>query len=196
MLAQDCRRVRLSSCWLLSLVMSVSCSSSRVSDSSSSSDARFVTIATVDGEPVTAAELELATGSLRVVAKSDVRDSGLRLAIRRKVQQLVMRELGLVSDVSYRGFLLDLSRENERRRTAIAMGERIYGPQELHERTYFEYVLSIGAIRLKERATTLVPSKREPEHQSSSFRRVDEVYDQYTGERVAEARVEIYMKPE
>jgi hypothetical protein len=71
--------------------------------------------------------------------------------VRIKVEQIVAREQGVVSDISYSAFLKALGRENERRQTALEAGEPIYGPKQYREDEYFTYVFTNMVIRSKRR---------------------------------------------
>ena len=58
---------------------------------------------------------------------------------------------GLLPDTSYAGFLKALDRENVRRRTALAKGEPIYGPQQYGEDEFFTYVMNNLRLTLQQR---------------------------------------------
>ncbi|MBN1409871.1 MAG: hypothetical protein JW969_03440 [Spirochaetales bacterium] len=58
-----------------------------------------------------------------------------------KIRQILMREAGLIKDISYRAFMKALAAENDRRRKTIAEDEVIYGPEQYGEIQYFEYLL-------------------------------------------------------
>ncbi len=58
---------------------------------------------------------------------------------------------GFVPDTSYAGFLKALDRENERRRTALAKGEPIYGPQQYGEDEFFTYVMNNLRLVIQQR---------------------------------------------
>lgn len=57
-----------------------------------------------------------------------------------KIQELEMKKMGLLEDISYSSFLDDLQIENQRRKEIIEEGGVIYGPEQYSENEYFEYV--------------------------------------------------------
>lgn len=67
-----------------------------------------------------------------------------------KIQELKMKEKGILSDISYSSFLKDFERENKRRREIVSQGGVIYGPQQYSENDYFEYVFSNLQVDLKD----------------------------------------------
>jgi SurA N-terminal domain/PPIC-type PPIASE domain len=69
--------------------------------------------------------------------------------VKAKVQQLEAKKYGILDDASYDAFLSKLTKENERRKTAIANNEIIYGPTRYTEEMYYGYVLSNLATELK-----------------------------------------------
>lgn len=158
--------------------------SAATTDAAISDDAA---VATVDGTPIAAAELRMfvaqARGgvveqfSARYGARVDgrfwstrfggerpadlLRDAALALAVRSKLVQILMRDHGLLDDVSLRGQRTRLARENLRRREALQTGQPIYGPQQYGEREYIDYVISNGVIALKERLPGLAGDDAE-----------------------------------
>lgn len=71
-----------------------------------------------------------------------VMKKALEDTVKLKIRQLIAKELGLLSDISYKGFIEQLDEENNRRQRAIRNHEIIYGPRQYEEKAYFEYVLS------------------------------------------------------
>ena len=69
--------------------------------------------------------------------------------IRIKIQQILASENGIIQDISYEIFLKNLQLENKRRKNASESKQVIYGPKEMTELTYFNYVFSNMIIRLK-----------------------------------------------
>ncbi|MBX9853643.1 MAG: hypothetical protein K2X86_18010 [Cytophagaceae bacterium] len=67
-----------------------------------------------------------------------------------KTQQLLMKEKGLMNDLSYSYFLQELHQVNAQRKIARQNNEVIYGPVQYSERTYFEYVFTNNIVRLKQ----------------------------------------------
>lgn len=144
-------------------------------------------VASVNGEPIVVAELLTAAAHARAGVLADFRarygariDGGfwtarfggerpidalkpkaLELAIRRKVEQLLMKQEGILPDASYRGYLALLASENQRRREALRTGVPIYGPEQYSEQDYLEYLISNGTIALEERLPGLVAGDAE-----------------------------------
>jgi len=77
--------------------------------------------------------------------KEKVMDTVVRI----KIQQICAKEYGIVSDVSYQGFLKNLDNENKRRSLARNNNEVIYGPVQYSERVYYNYLLSNMENHLK-----------------------------------------------
>ncbi len=75
----------------------------------------------------------------------------LEECVRIKVEQIVAREQGVVSDITYSAFLEALEQENERRQRALGTGEPIYGPKQYREDEYFTYVFTNMVIHSKRR---------------------------------------------
>jgi hypothetical protein len=75
----------------------------------------------------------------------------LSQCVRIKVQQVLARQKGIVSDIRYERFLIDLEQENQRRKAAAQNHQPIYGPLQYARETYFNYRLSIMVNALKER---------------------------------------------
>jgi hypothetical protein len=66
-----------------------------------------------------------------------------------KIQQMIAKEQGVMSDISYKGFMKNLKTENHRRQRAIKNNEVIFGPVQYTEDAYFEYVMSNGVLEVK-----------------------------------------------
>lgn len=80
-----------------------------------------------------------------------IRRTALKQCIRTKIQQILAKQNGIIADCTYSRFLADLGRENVRRKRAIEDKEPIYGPVVYEEGRYFDYLLSIVVINLKEK---------------------------------------------
>lgn len=65
------------------------------------------------------------------------------------VQQACAKDFGLVSDISYSGFLLALKNENLRRLQAKNTNKVIYGPVQYSEEVYFNYTFTNMVEKLK-----------------------------------------------
>jgi len=136
------------------------------------------TVATVNGEPVTSREFRRAmlrfrtrvrrsfpdeqsiytglglqnTGYEDEVSIQRLRQLALEACVRRKVEWLLARDLGLAEkDISDGRFLERLAEENTRRKEALRRGEVIYGPTQYREDVYWGYVHDELVRKLKER---------------------------------------------
>jgi hypothetical protein len=133
-------------------------------------------VATVNGEAVTFREFMLHARALRSLVINDFRiHSGVEYSVdfwsrkvdgetpldvlkKRtldtlvliKVQQISAKKAGIVTDISYGGFLKALEAENERRLIAKSSGKVIYGPVQYTEEVYYNYLFSNMVNRLKE----------------------------------------------
>ena len=67
-----------------------------------------------------------------------------------KIQQILMRQHGLVTDISYSGFLRSLEIENNRRRKASMDNVPVYGPIQFETRVYYDYLFSERTEKLKQ----------------------------------------------
>jgi len=134
------------------------------------------TVATINGEPVTLREFMLHARSLRSLVISEykirfgveynggfwthnfggktpleaLKTRTLDTLISVKIQQLSARKAGIVSDISYQGFLAALDTENVRRLAAKQSGKVIYGPVQYSEEVYYNYLFSSMVNSLKE----------------------------------------------
>ncbi|NQX67145.1 peptidyl-prolyl cis-trans isomerase [Paenibacillus alba] len=134
------------------------------------------TVATVNGEPIRASEFMLIMNN-NYVAKTynyfsnkygvkDYKDFwntvygnekpidyakslALKEWIRIKSEQILMKQYGVVSDMTYASFLNELEKENNRRKTAVANNQVIYGPVEYSEYQYFSHEFTNQVIELK-----------------------------------------------
>ena len=66
-----------------------------------------------------------------------------------KIQQILMKEYGLLTDISYSGFVRRLEIENARREKAWMNNIPIYGPIQFEEKAYYDYLLSERIEKLK-----------------------------------------------
>lgn len=71
-----------------------------------------------------------------------LKKKALEDCVRIKVQQMIAKEQGVLTDISYEGFLKSLKVENDRRQKAIQEQKVIFGPVRYTENAYFEYVMS------------------------------------------------------
>ncbi len=134
-------------------------------------------VATVNGEPVTFAELSLFAADQRAKVTSyfqrkyGVEDSSTfwttphggespiemvkRLALEQltkvKIEQALMRDHGIITDTSYQTFLKQLEEENKRREEYVRKNRVIYGPIAYSPKQYYEYLHSNRVVKLMEK---------------------------------------------
>ncbi|KPV57646.1 peptidylprolyl isomerase [Paenibacillus sp. A3] len=70
--------------------------------------------------------------------------------VRLKVRLLQAKDLGILQDISYPGFLRQLQQENHRRAEAIKNRQVVYGPERYDEDTYLEYLLTNSTLAVKQ----------------------------------------------
>jgi len=148
-----------------------------LAESSNSSLPENTTIATINGEPVSAAEYSLVmmrqaprvysllkrernlddhlgywnpdTGSEGPFAK--LREMTLEELTKIKVQQAMAKEKGITKDVSFATFREEFQKENQRRKEALANGTVIYGPKQHDETSYYFILFGDLSHRLKQK---------------------------------------------
>lgn len=81
---------------------------------------------------------------LELIKKKALEDS-----IHLKIRQILAKEQGVLSDISYDGFVQNLLLENERRQQAIKNNQVVFGPAQFTEETYLEYVMGNTALAVK-----------------------------------------------
>ncbi|WP_152394744.1 hypothetical protein [Paenibacillus guangzhouensis] len=64
-----------------------------------------------------------------------------------KIEQMLMQEQGIVSDISFAAFLKQFKKENEERQEKVRKGEPIYGPQQYGASEYYSYVQNMNRQR-------------------------------------------------
>ncbi|WP_098741311.1 peptidylprolyl isomerase [Paenibacillus sp. EZ-K15] len=65
-----------------------------------------------------------------------------------KTEQSLMKQHGIIQDVSYASFLRNLAAENETRQQKIREGQPIYGPQQYGAEPFYSYTQSMNYQRL------------------------------------------------
>ncbi|WP_018756184.1 peptidyl-prolyl cis-trans isomerase [Paenibacillus terrigena] len=70
-----------------------------------------------------------------------------------KMQQILMREQGIVSDISYDAFLKQFETENEQREAKVRNGQPIYGPKQYGASEYYSYVQNMNVQRWMDQLT-------------------------------------------
>jgi len=71
--------------------------------------------------------------------------------IRRKIEQIVAKEFGVIADPSYQASFAEWKKENERRKKVKAEGGIIYGPVQYTEDGYYDYRFSMMVLKVKEK---------------------------------------------
>lgn len=134
-------------------------------------------VAEVGGEPVTAAEFTARMAEHRVpvtsyfherhradanapgfwaarfggeTPRAVLRQRTLDAIVRIKVQQLMARDAGLISDLSYDAFLRGLDEENRARRERIDRRQPVFGPRQHTEKSYFSHVFDRMVLDLRQ----------------------------------------------
>ncbi|WNR45967.1 peptidylprolyl isomerase [Paenibacillus roseipurpureus] len=128
----------------------------------------YATLATVNGEPIAAGELQLAFDQVKTEVidnlgkKFGVQDrpdfwnsminnetpiqiakqKALRLAINLKIPFLLAKKHGLIQAADYKTFMTNLQIVNGQRRDAHEKGQILYGPIQFNERDYAHYIQS------------------------------------------------------
>ncbi len=149
----------------------VSCSNENVTDALFDNDV----IATVDGEPVSIQLFEQRLSLHRSAVYSYfhkkytienpssfwttrygkempseiIKKRAMDDCVNIKIQQILARDNGIMTDISHKAFLENLKNENIRRIKILAKNGVIYGPEQYTEKTYFEYIFSNMQIKLK-----------------------------------------------
>ncbi|NQX64030.1 hypothetical protein [Paenibacillus qinlingensis] len=67
-----------------------------------------------------------------------ITQSVLKQLVKRKVQQALGVQYGLLKDTSYSTFLEELRIENERRKKEVEGGRPVYGPKQVTEKVFYE----------------------------------------------------------
>ncbi|MGW3955772.1 hypothetical protein ACWEKM_33770 [Streptomyces sp. NPDC004752] len=144
------------------------------------------TVATVSGEPVAVAELRarMVVHRAEVAARfpgdpnapgfwtrpatvetplGTLRRQALDELIGIKVQQVLAREAGILTEIGYPTFLRRLQEENEQRRRHVACHEPIFGPKQYTEQSYFSYLFDRMVLDLRAAYATGRLSPTEPQ---------------------------------
>lgn len=83
---------------------------------------------------------------LELLKKKALEDS-----VNLKIQQIIAKEQGVLSEISYSSLLQNLNHENERRRKAIKNNQVVFGPAQYTEEAYLEYVMGNSILSVKNR---------------------------------------------
>jgi hypothetical protein len=76
-----------------------------------------------------------------------------------KIEQIIMKENGIVSDISYETFLKSYDRENKDRARKVANNQPIYGPKKYGKAEYYSYHQSMNVQKLIDKWTKEAQSK-------------------------------------
>ncbi|MGC6174232.1 hypothetical protein [Lacrimispora sp. 38-1] len=83
------------------------------------------------------------TGSIG--EKDDTADDRVAYA---KIEQQMLKDYGIIEDISFSTFQEKVKEENARREQAVMAGEKIYGPEKYDARVYYDYIYSEAKQRL------------------------------------------------
>jgi hypothetical protein len=78
-----------------------------------------------------------------------LKEKALNESLKVKIQLLLMKEKGILQDISYATFLRDLKNFNKKRKETFSRQQVGYGPLEFSEKMYLNYTLSNNVILLK-----------------------------------------------
>lgn len=78
-----------------------------------------------------------------------LKSAALSMCIRIKMQEILMKEQGILPDISYSSFCKDYKSEMENRLLKTKKGEPVYGPVQMDEKMFFNYRFSSNTTRLK-----------------------------------------------
>lgn len=99
-----------------------------------------------------------------------------------KLAELAMKQYGLLKDISYRTFLDNLERENQRREESYQKEQVIYGPQKYGEGEYFAHTFANLEKELKKKLDEEFGWSREEnlkryyeKHKDAYYRRSDSI---------------------
>lgn len=94
---------------------------------------------TVNGDAIRKEEYEF----LSQVASGGIKESKKESKIiAAKVEQQLLKEYNIMTDISYSHFKSSLKEENKRRANALEKGEKIYGPKQYEAKVYYDYLYS------------------------------------------------------
>ncbi|MGG1517976.1 peptidylprolyl isomerase [Paenibacillus oryzisoli] len=87
----------------------------------------------------------------------------MKQLVPQKLEQMWAKQFKLIDDLSYSSFLSSLSKENKRRKDAIASHQVVYGPAQYDAFGYYSYLGSnrVSALKEKLAASDLKPSEDE-----------------------------------
>lgn len=65
-----------------------------------------------------------------------------------KCEQILLKKYKIIEDISYEGFLEELKQENQERKTILAQGGILYGPNLFSPEVYYDYKVSDAREKL------------------------------------------------
>lgn len=84
------------------------------------------------------------------ISPSDMlKEKTLDTLVKIKIQQICARNVGIMNDISYSGFIKALEIENKRRLEAMRSNKVIYGPVQYSEEVYYSYTFTNIVNKLK-----------------------------------------------
>ncbi len=105
-----------------------------------------------------------------------------------KVQQILFKELGLISDISYSSFLVNLERLNQEREKAVQNKQVIYGPVRYTQLQYYGHWMTTMQIQAKE-----ILAKRQFDANEQA-KDIDRQYNRLIEELIKKAAIEVNQK--
>ncbi|WP_053373848.1 peptidylprolyl isomerase [Paenibacillus sp. FJAT-27812] len=93
-----------------------------------------------------------------------------------KVEQIIMMENGIVSDISYEAFLQSYEQENKDRAKKIANNQPIYGPQKYGIAEYYSYYQSMNVQKLIDKWTKEAKSTMSGDELKAYYDKVKQRY--------------------
>jgi hypothetical protein len=134
-------------------------------------------VASVNGEPIYAAEFHRQLSLLRAsvidyfkqeygaelgknfwytayrgeVPADMLKERALEEAVKSRIQLGLAKAYGIIDETTHAYFLSEMEKENARRSAAVRAGQPVYGPSRFNESTFKDYYISKILIQLKEK---------------------------------------------
>jgi len=93
-----------------------------------------------------------------------------------KIEQILMQEQGIVSDISFAAFLKQFKKENEERQEKVSNGEPIYGPQQYGASEYYSYVQNMNRQRWVDSLTKEAMNSQSEKTLQSIYEEMKQAY--------------------
>lgn len=97
------------------------------------------------------------------IPKQLLKDRALKAAIRVKLQQIRMKDVGIQNEIDYLSFNNQYKKLISERKLKAKRGEVLYGPPLITEEEYFNYLFSNNVIRLQSKLSY------ENEHENKNY---------------------------